>query len=200
MTNFTQAKAELRQRLESLPFNRVIDDEALLSILRCHPKGDIKGCSNGLMKCRHGRDFTLYVRDAAGEIVDNFSWIEALKSHRGLTTGYKDRQHVKVHMAARELVSDQIRKVREFHQIVGRDFEVDHVVPFKSLFDAWLTENKLNVSDIPVTKTGCRVSFTDPSLAESWSRFHQKHAQLRVLSTEEHRRITAATRRAQGAC
>jgi hypothetical protein len=197
MSNFKDAKLALRKRLEALPYNEVICDESILEILRKHPKYH----EARLMKCRHASDFVICVVDTEGCRGDSFSWTEGLRAHRGMKTGYKDQHYVRVNIAARQAIADQVRKVRVSHQIVGDSrFEVDHETPFRTLFNMWLDERKLTIDDIAVTKSDRTLYFTDPTLQDNWALFHRKWAILRVLTTEEHRRITASSRRAQGAC
>lgn len=72
-------------------------------------------------------------------------------------------------------------------QLITRDnCHIDHVAPktFRALSNQWLAENHLRAEDIKTAarENGIDDMFCDRALAESWQRFHQAHAVLRVVS------------------
>ena len=103
-----------------------------------------------------------------------------------------DYQNRVVKAAMRFEIQDQIDDCRFG---MGDGMHVHHVEPhtFNMLANAWLGINKLFTKDIKVCEPmlGYK-AFEDRALAESWQEFHAKHADLEVMTPEEHRAIHAA--------
>ena len=103
-----------------------------------------------------------------------------------------DYQNRVVKAAMRFEIQDQIDDCRFG---MGDGMHVHHVEPntFNVLSNAWLGINGLFTKDIRVCEPilGYK-AFEDRTLAESWQDFHAKHAELEVMTPEEHRALHAA--------
>jgi hypothetical protein len=69
----------------------------------------------------------------------------------------------------------------------GRDFDVDHDVPaFSELFETWIVDRDINTKELEVVETrdasGVMVEYgLNKPFNESFSRFHKRHAKLKLL-------------------
>jgi hypothetical protein len=98
----------------------------------------------------------------------------------------------KLKAALRFEVKDQIDDCRYG---MGSGMHVHHVEPhtFNVLADAWMGINSLFSKDVKLYEPHPSYSLlADRELAASWQEFHAKHADLVVMTPEEHRAIHAA--------
>jgi len=181
--------------LENVPWDCKVTDKNALDILKHHPQWNSKtnGGTFSIVKKRYGSDFKLWVVNNHDQVVDDISWVIAVKGSLGLSTGARDRHLFKFTKAARELVRDQIT---EFKRSVSAPsgYDVDHVgTDFADLLRSWLAQKGVNVTDVGVSwPPGGKATFDDQTLAQDWQRYHKTHAQYQLLPPNEHRRLTSA--------
>lgn len=131
----------------------------------------------------------------------DISWVVALKPG-GQSSAKND-----VAAAARREVDDQVKAVRDAQEggacpICGKllgtgQTHVDHCPPitFDSLLKRWMSGRNLSLADIQIEDKGIYGLFADRSTASDWQRYHQTHAQLRLIHAHENLSLlrTAAT-------
>jgi hypothetical protein len=79
------------------------------------------------------------------------------------------------------------------------DCEVDHAAPatFAHLAGAWLESAGLELGDLrifPPPHPHCELS--DPHQLQAWQQYHRQNAELRIISKDAHRSLTAPPRSA----
>jgi hypothetical protein len=109
-----------------------------------------------------------------------------------------------VRMGARRVINDQILDFRtskcdgnfnftcddplcSYTSHDGRDFEVDHDLPsFAEIYEGWLSDLSINEKELAVVEqrdaTGVMVAYgLNEPFADSFSRYHKRHAKLQLL-------------------
>jgi hypothetical protein len=91
-------------------------------------------------------------------------------------------------------VSDQILEFKSSHQLTSNGkFHVDHTIPFQKLLQDFLEKCNLQWQEIKLEKVPkntmqfklYRYQIQDRKLAKVWQDFHQKNAELQILSAKE---------------
>jgi len=130
--------------------------------------------SNGRYNC------FFYLKDSGDW--EDFSYDKALKNpNSNLITD--------VTRAFRYEISNQILDYKSQHQLIGNsEFHVDHVVPFKKLFEDFLKEHNLQLQDIELQEIEMKIhrhKIQDRKLAKAWQDYHREKAELQILTVEE---------------
>ncbi|MDY6804522.1 MAG: hypothetical protein SXA11_12045 [Cyanobacteriota bacterium] len=91
-------------------------------------------------------------------------------------------------------VSKQISDFRSSHQLIShKNIHVDHIIPFQKLLQDFLAKYNLHWRDIKLEKVPARTiqfkfdryQIKNRKLAKAWQDFHQKNAELQILSAKE---------------
>jgi hypothetical protein len=134
----------------------------------------------------NGRNNCFYYLKKSGDWED-FSYIKALRNPN--TNSIAD-----LTSAFRYEISNQILDYKSQHQLIGNnEFHVDHVVPFKKLFDEFLKKHNLQEQDIELQEIEKntrefkihRHKIKDRKLAKAWQDYHKEKAELQILTATE---------------
>lgn len=130
--------------------------------------------------------------------------IKRIPSSRSAKADPHAQQRKDVRDAARSAVIDQIWAFRDAHlvggplceltgQRISRDnCDVDHRAPLtlNRLLEDFIRLNGIDIIAVDVgSRHGTEAVFMDKSLEARWQRYHQEHADLRLLSKEGHRSL-----------
>lgn len=133
---------------------------------------------------------------------DKLSWTKTFSAER--------TDYAKVLLALRYEVRDQSQELRQriadgvvpavcalTKQPLLPNYEVDHYAPtFTDLASDWLSEHG-GYENVAVHRLqGGGTEMTDDDLADDWWEYHRKHAKLRAVNAEVHKRRTRRQRKA----
>lgn len=110
---------------------------------------------------------------------DNRCWCAHWEYYHDTFSIYKSAKPRHVENAARYHVEDQIAPFR----IKGHD--VHHTPEFSDLFEKWRGDLEIECEEVEGHAFWRR--FKCPDLAQSWADYHRQHAQLEVITREEHK-------------
>jgi len=178
-----ETRAMFRRYVEdNIPLGAAVDGR-VLEVLRNHPDYERK-CPPGSVVRREPNprygDWMLNIY-ADGRFRDDISWVAALRG-RGRTRA------ARVARAARLAVEQQ---VVDFKARCGAVGDADHCGEgFAELLKRFLAGREVELVD-----DDSKVERL--ALEAEWHEFHLKHAELQILTPEEHRRVTKERREAR---
>lgn len=192
---YKQVKKAFQDKMGNVKIDADVKDDWVLTVLRKHPEWDEK-TSHGLYTIRKvwnpmhvRRQWMLVVVDGTGSILDDISYDAACRAFCGL----QPRKRPLVAMAARNHVHmSQVHPYRCTHVKLEENhkYEIDHTgrKEFKDLLADWLVSEGLSSDQVDVEqdRQTFLFRFRDERLAASWSAYHARHAELQVLTVEEH--------------
>ena len=174
------------------------EHEIILELLKNHPNYNTKkgnGIKGFKIQYNHYKKRGFYLYRIDGTFTD-FSYLQCLNPQTLL---------FKIKKACRNSIQEYIIsfKIRSFQnsnsvkcEISGKELtfntcEVDHYNPtFKEIFEEWISNKKITYGDINNSQDNNELtSFTNKELNQSFKEFHNKVANLRILSPEINREL-----------
>lgn len=208
---FFKTKKAIRERVRSILYAYPIgtqvaseDSSFLLELLHNHPRAEEKiGCGVKSFQVRQENSISrcFYVIRLDGS-AENFSYEKLLSPPTRLAV-FKT--------TCRDLIHRQIFRLKFTHfrehargdgrvqcpitqrWVMMEEAEVDHIPPatFVKIVTDFIAQNEIDVDAVEVqeSKTDKGKTFADVELVEDWVRYHEKNADLRVVSAFANRII-----------
>ena len=120
--------------------------------------------------------------------------IDNLSANKLFSKSKIDQHPGNVRKAARFEILEQVLDLKK-SRANGFEYEVDHAnVSFENLFNRWKESESLRDGDIELAQDPqLNKTFRNRQLAKCWYDFHRDHAQLELVTSEEHKRRTYNT-------
>lgn len=113
------------------------------------------------------------------DFLDTFTTLEEARAKN-------DRMLIKpVKEAFRNSVVPQLLEFRRDNN-VGSDMHIDHLIPFKNLFDSFIALSGLGLENIKINKiAGQRAEIDDQDIKNAWFDYHLKNSILREIPSKD---------------
>ena len=159
----------------------------MLEVLKKHPRADYKikqGIKSIFVKKTKYGKLGFYALRNNGSKTD-FSYLQCLSPSSKL---------LKTKIACRKAIRPSILEFKDkffsVNKVVRNNHIIHHEKPsFDQIFIDWIKEKSINIEKIELGGfvDNCEtVYFLDKEVEKSFVEFHNKHAELKVLSTEQH--------------
>lgn len=186
--NKTSALKYFKQYLQEHDSIEEEDYKSIVALMSMHPRGwssDYKVIIDTIK-------ITPFARPSKCFVVVSKDLIKDARSVDKCFNGYNKLNNVK--KCFREIIEPQIQTWRKENTKPNEcpkchkqkseitDWHIDHIKPFSTLLNEFLTLNNLEIDKIDIKrKVGENPTITDTNIINKWFEYHQEHARLQYL-------------------